>query len=100
MNAWFYAFIVTYYLLLESAAASLEPGYNDGSNVYVRFPGMEAEVERLRSELLVSSRDISNRLQRAGTQLRNGKPNKSSLSSVTCAFDACVSVSRLSTLSG
>ena len=60
-------------MILESAASSLEPGYNDGRNVYVRFPGMEAEVERLRSELLVSSRDISKSIQRAGDKLKSGK---------------------------
>jgi hypothetical protein len=60
-------------VILESAASSLEPGYNDGRNVYVRFPGMEAEVERLRSELLVSSRDISKSIQRAGDKLKSGK---------------------------
>ena len=58
--------------LAESAAASLEPGYNDGTNVYSRFPNIEQEVERLRNELLVSTRDVTNRLQRAGSSLVRG----------------------------
>ena len=64
--------------LAESAAASVDPGYNDGTNVYLQFPGIEQEVEKLRSELLVSSRDISNRLQRAGSSLVRGMANGSS----------------------